>query len=189
MPEDTTPTTETPKSGGKSNAALIIIIIVVALVVLGVGGYFVSRYIGRKAADKITGNILSSTTGDKVKVDSNSNNVTVNSDGSSTTAGENVKWPSDMPSIVPKYTAGKIALASKSKVENGDTWSVSIGNTSQAEYDAYKAEVLKAGWTLESTTSAGMSIDDYTKDNYELGLLFISDESGGTVSITLSPAS
>lgn len=176
-------------SGKKSNTALIIIIIVVVLVALSAGGYFVSRYIARKAADRVTSSLLSSSTGGKVNVDSNSNNVTVNGDGTSTTAGDNVKWPSDMPSTVPKYTAGKIALASKSKVENGDSWSVSIGNTTLSEYEAYKAEVTKAGWALESTSSMGMSIDDYTKDSYNLDLIFISDESGGTVSITLVPAS
>lgn len=175
-----------PTGGGKkNNAATIIIIVVGALLVLGVGGYFLSRYLARRASEKLASGLLSATTGSNVDISNSGNTATVSNDQGTTQIGEGAKWPSDMPSDVPKLTAGKITMATSDKTTN--SWSVIASEFKQADYDTYKAKVVAAGWTSTATTTYGATIDDYEKGTNRLILTF--DPSSDGISITVQPKS
>ncbi|TSC93718.1 MAG: hypothetical protein Athens101428_567 [Candidatus Berkelbacteria bacterium Athens1014_28] len=156
-------------SGKKNNAVLIIIIIVVVLVILGIIGKVVVGYVARKAGEKLAEGIVSSVTGGKVDVDT----------------GSGVSWPSDMPSSVPKYSKGKITMATKINEEGSKGWSVIISETSQSDYDSYKSQVVSAGWTNSSSTSFGAIIDIYENADYQLNLTFDSSSSGVSITVAL----
>ena len=183
MPDETTatPSAPAPTGGKKSNATTIIIIVVIALVVLGAGGYFVSRWLAKRASEKAASALLSATTGSNVSVSDNGNSATVSDDQGTTQIGEGAKWPSDMPSDVPKLTAGKITMATSDK--SSKSWSVTASDIKQADYDAYKAKVVAAGWTSTATTSFGALIDQYEKGSYDLTLTFDSSSSGISISV------
>jgi len=171
MPEVQAPVSAAPSAAPvkkKSNATTVIIIIVVAVVVLGVAGVLISRWLARRAADKIASGIIGAAT---------DSNVSVSSQGSAS-------WPSTMPSDVPKYTKGKITMSASSS-SSSKSWSVIISDTSESDYTAYKASLESAGWTNTSTASFGADIAAYEKGSYDLALTF--DPSSKGVSITVTP--
>lgn len=167
-------------SSKKSNTVLIIVLVV--LVVLGVGGYLVSRFIIRKVADKAVSSIVSSATGGKVDVNSSDGGVNVSSGDSSLKVGGSATWPSDMPA--PKYSDGKIELASKTGTGANQYWMVTVSGTTKGQYDAYLKSVTAAGWTSDSTAEFGATVSSFSKDNYELTATF--DPSSNGVSLTVA---
>jgi len=173
-----------PSGGKKNNAAVIIIIVVGVLLVLGVGGYFISRYIARKASEKVTEGILGAATGGKVDVNSNNGSVSVSNDSGTTEIGA-AKWPTDMPSDIPELKTGKITFATSDKTNK--SYSVSSSEVTKAEFETYKSSVEAAGWTNTSTASFGTDVLEYEKGTYNLSLVY--DESSGGLSITATPKS
>lgn len=164
------PTSSAPvaPSGKKNNVVLIVVVIVVVLVILGIIGRVVSNYLARKAGEKLAEGIISSATGGKVDVDT----------------GSGASWPSDMPSSVPKYSKGKITIATKINEEGSKGWSVVISETSQSDYNSYKVQVVSAGWTNTASTSFGTIIDAYENGTYAMNLTF--DPTSNGVSITVA---
>ena len=187
MPEVQAPVSAAPSSAPvkkKSNSTTVIIIIVVAVVVLGVAGVLVSRWLARRAADKIAGGILGAATGSNVSVNSDTGAVSV-SDGNGSIQTGTASWPSTMPSEVPKYTKGKITMSTSSTGSSGKGWSVVIAETNSSDYAAYKTTLESAGWVNTSTASFGADIAAYEKGTYDLALVF--DPSSNGVSITVTP--
>lgn len=168
----------------KNNATTIIIIVVAAVVVLGVAGTLVSRYIARKAGEKLAEGIISAGTGGAVNVDSSNNSVTISGNGESISVGENATWPSTMPSDVPKYSKGKITSSSKVDNENLKSWSVLVSETNQADFTAYKASLVSAGWKSEYESTDILQISQYTKGDYSLSSAFDSSSGGVTLTVT-----
>ncbi|MCX6812055.1 MAG: hypothetical protein NTW79_00310 [Candidatus Berkelbacteria bacterium] len=190
MPEETSQASAAPASpnsslsGKKNNSAVIIIIVVVGILVLGTAGYFVRRWIVRKAADKVASGILSAATGGSVSVDSNNNSASISSNGSSSTIGDNATWPSTMPSSVPKYSDGKITMSTKTDNDSGKSWSVIIGETNVDQFNAYKVKILAIGWRSVSETNFGAQIDSYENDSYDLSLTFDPSSNGVSIAVT-----
>ncbi len=178
-PVATTPAAAPAK---KNNSTMIIIIVVVAVLVLGVGGTLISRWVARKAADKIAGGILGAATGSNVSVNSDSGTTSVSNGSGSTSVGNNVAWPSDMPSTVPQLKSGTLTMATSDKTNKA--WSVEADKVSQAQFDVYKASVESAGWTNTATTSFGASMITYEKDTYDLTLIYDASSSGVSISVT-----
>lgn len=188
MPEGQTPApvaapSATPSTPAKkSNTATIIIIVVVALIVLGVGGTLIARWVARRAADKIAGGILGAATGSSVSVNSDNGSATVSNGSGTTSVGSNVKWPSDMPSDVPELKTGTLTVSSSDKTSK--TWSVTASDVTKAEFDAYKALVDAAGWTNTSSASFGADMLSYDKGAHELTLIYDSSSSGISIAVT-----
>ena len=171
-----------PAPAKKNNAAVIIIIVVGVLVVLSVGGYFISRYIARKAGEKISEGILGAATGGKVDVNSSTGGVSVNTGDGSTSIGGNVKWPSDMPSDVPELKTGTLTISSTDKTNK--SWMVTASDITQSEFNDYKSLVEAAGWTSSSSTSMGYDLLSYEKADHSITLLYDSSESGISITVT-----
>lgn len=168
----------------KSSSSTLIIVIVIVVVVLGVGGYLVSRWIAHRAADAVTGGILSAATGGKVSVDSSNNTVTLkDNEGNSLQTGT-ATWPATMPTDVPKYSGGSIVASSTYTQGSGKGWTVSIDKTSTTDYNAFKAKLEAAGWVSESSANYGVLIDSYTKGDERASLTFDSSSNGTVITVT-----
>lgn len=57
-------------------------------------------------------------------------------------------WPSDAPSIVPKFSAGKIEASGRL----GDVWTITISGITDDNYNNYKDTLKNSGWTIDSTS-------------------------------------
>lgn len=167
-------------SGKKSSNKMIIIVVVVVLV-LAVGGFFLNNFIAKKIGEKATEGILSSLSGGKVDVDTKNDSVKFNDGNNSIEVGTST-WPTDMPA--PKYSSGKITASTTLGSGSSRGWSVTISETNKDQYDAYKKDVESAGWKSENTTEFGVTISQFTKDNYTMSATY--DPSSSGVSITIS---
>lgn len=170
-----------PSSGG-SNTTKIVIIILVIVAVLGVAGYLLSSYLARRAGEKLAEGLIGAATNGQVDVSDNGDSVSFKDESGSMQIGDSAKWPSDMPSVVPKYSDGTIKASSKSTV-NGTGWTVIIEGTSQDKFNAYKTAVEAAGWKNSATVNAGADIATYEKDNYTLSVAF--DPSSNGLNLTV----
>lgn len=169
------------KSGNKT----IIIIVVVILAILGITGYFVSRFFAEKAGEQIAEKLLESGTGAKVDVDNNGENVKIETDEGSLEYGSNAEWPTDLPNNVPEITAGSVTAASKvNDADSGSAWTISMADINKEEYDAYKKALSDAGWQEESSYTSTSSMSQYGDGNYMVVLVHTQDDNILTISIS-----
>jgi hypothetical protein len=163
----------------KSNTAIIIIVVVLA--VLGVGGYLVSNYLAKKIGEKTAESIIGGVTGGKVDVNSDTGSVKFK-EGDNSVELNGATWPSDMPA--PKYSSGKVVSSSKLGSGADVSWSVTVSETTQDQFNTYKSSLVSAGWSQTTTDSLGEAILQYTKDNYDLTAIFDSSSNGVSLSVT-----
>ncbi len=162
----------------KNNTGLIIAIIVIVILVLGLGGYFLTRYLTRMAGEKI----VSGLTGADVKIgDDGSYKIT---DGDSTfEASAYASWPEDMPKDVLKYDSGKILMSAKiSNPSKG--WSVAIENTNKDYFNQYKTKLKASGWVEIGEMDYTVDIMQLEKDNLNLICIFDKDSNGVNITVT-----
>lgn len=175
-------------SGGKGGggAKVAIIIVVVVLVVLGVGGYFVQRFVVKKAGEKITESLLGGALGGKVDVSSNGDGVSISNENGSIGTGESAKWPADMPSSVPTFSYGKISMSTK--VDN--SWSVIYESVEADAQSKYVAALKSKGWTEnEEVIDMGETkMVSMANGEYKITLIFDSSSSGASITVTTNTA-
>lgn len=168
--------------GGKSKAGLIIIIVLVVVVILGVAGYAVSKYVGRKIGENLTEGIFSAATGGKVDVNTKDNSVKISDESGSMELGSST-WPSSMPSEVPKYTGGKITYSSAETTNK--IWSVGFEEVPTNAYDTYKSALTGAGWTVSSETDIGLvKTGIFEKGSWTLNFSVDPESKGATLGVT-----
>lgn len=181
----TNPTSPASKKGGNKTATIIIIVIVV-LIILGFGGSYVfSNFIAKKVGENAAEKILESATGGKVDVSSSGNGASVTTKDGTVTTGDQAKWPSDMPSSVPKLGSGTITYAAKSAGEGYTYWSVIYDKGTGADITKYKTSLTSTGWTIadEINTSYSISIRA-TSGKLEVAVSL--DPSSGAVTMTVT---
>lgn len=172
-----------PKKGG--GAAVVIIIVLVILAVLGVGGYFVSKYVAKKAGEKITEGLLGAATGGKVDVTSGGEGVNISNGEGSLSLGAAAKWPSDMPSNVPQFTYGSIVAASK--ISDQDGWMALYEKVSADAQTKYAADLAAKGWTKDND-SVNVGVAEITQLTDGKNILTVTyDTSSKGATITVSP--
>jgi hypothetical protein len=81
------------------------------------------------------------TDGKTVTIGNGKESVKVSADN-----GQNQVWPAEIPSSVPKFTAGDIKASGKF----GTTWSLSISNVTESDFDKYKTTLQSSGWEIVS---------------------------------------
>jgi len=171
----------TKKSGG---AATVIVIVLVVLLALGVGGYFISRYVAQKAAEKLTEGFLGAATGGNVNVTNGGEGVNFSNEEGSLSVGQSAQWPSDMPASVPKFTYGTPIMSTK--VAEG-SWSVLFEKVTADAQTKYTADLNAKGWMPEGETiDAGVAqVIQMANGNYILSVAFDKTSQGAT--LTVSP--
>jgi hypothetical protein len=183
MVEVQTSAPEQKTSGGRSKTTTIVIVIVVILV-LGTGGWLVSKYLAGRLAKEATEGILGGITDSKVDLDSEGNIAKITDDDGSFEISAGGKWPSDIPTEVPEFTAGIIESSSKSKVDEKGGWSLLFSKVETGAYESYKQQLLAKGWSETSAITTNSKIANMENDKYYL--VFTVDESDSTGSLVIS---
>jgi len=178
------PAPQQKPSGGKSKTTTIVIVIIVVLLILSIGGWLVSKYIMGKVAEKATEGILGGITGSDVDLDAEGNAAKISSDDGSFEISAGGKWPSDIPSDVPQFTAGAIEASSKSTAGEGGSWSISFTKVQADAYDSYRQALLSAGWNETGTVTTDSKISNMENDKYYL--IFTVNESDNTGSLIVT---
>lgn len=163
-PAKTTPSPAPTAPVKKSHTALIVILVLVFLFVvapiIGVVGF------GFWA---------------KGKVNEATKNITVGSGSETVTGGENLSWPSSIPSNVPKFTAGTI----KASARSGSDWTLTIANVSRANVNSYKNILTSSGWTVDGETDLGGLYNvSATQSNWRLNIVLTPAESSMVFSVS-----
>lgn len=161
----------------KNKKIIIIVIVVLAL------GFVVNSFFSKNAGEKMAENILEKQFGGDVKIDSDNGSVSVKNENGNFSAGEAAQWPSDMPSDVPKFTAGKITMAAS--VSTGDKgWQVGVSEVSKEDFTAYNSLLISNGWKNIGVFDANVGMAQMTKGNSSLLVIFNAED--GSLSLTVS---
>jgi hypothetical protein len=187
MAEDQTPTTQAtpnPKKGSKT-AVTIIIIVVVVLAILSIGGYLISRFLLNKVTEQTTESLIEGATGGKVDIDSDGDEVSVETEDSSYSMNGKSEWPSDMPASVPEFTYGTVEASSKSSSGEDTSWSVTFTDVNSGAYDNYTAALKNAGWNeTGNLSSSGSQISNMENDEYYLIYTYDSSDNSGSLVVS-----
>ncbi len=152
----------------------IVIAVVVIIAIIIVGGA-INTFVGRKTGEKLAENILEKSFGGDVDVDSDGKSFSVDTKDGSLSVGENVKWPSSIPSDIPEFKAGKLAMAGSS-ITGGTGWQVLANNVSKSDYEAYHLELKSKGWVDVGVMDVGVGIVQMKKGTMDLILTFNPEE-------------
>lgn len=138
----------------------------------------------KKSAESITESIIEQSTNDDVDVDIGTNTVTINTNGGSFQAGDNVSLPENFPTDI-YVIDGDL----KSSISTSDTGSFSITLQSDESFDdtktAYQRELADAGWTVTGTYTYGTSMTlAAEKDDRDVTVSITEADGIVTVSIT-----
>ncbi|MDD5693124.1 MAG: hypothetical protein WC437_02260 [Patescibacteria group bacterium] len=168
----------------KNNTVLVVIIVIIAILVfLSIGGYFLSAFVFKKVAGNFVENIVEKGTGGNVKIDTKNGGAEVKTNEGSLNVGSAVKWPTDLPSDVPKFSAGKVTMSTKVNTDPKG-WSVLVSEVNENDVTKYKNDLLAKGWVEESSMNYGATFIQLTKGNLEMTLTY--DGSSKGLSITVS---
>jgi len=172
-------TAPTQKSGGSNKTVVTVIIIVVAvLLVLGVGGYFLSRYLAQKAAESL----VSGLTGGKVTTQGD-DGASLNLGDTSIKTGSLASWPTDLP--ISLQQPEDVTVKSTSKIASSQTWIVNIADIPTNAIDNYITDLEGKGWTKTSDDNIVIRMIILTKDSWQLGIGY--DEPNRSAQLTISP--
>jgi len=181
-PSSAAPSTSS-SGGGSKTAATVIIIVVVAVIVLGVGGWLVSRYVARKLGEKTAETLIGAATGGKVDVDSNGDSINLKSGDSDMSIGSSSTWPDTMPSDVPKFSYGKINYSTADKTNK--TWSVGFETVATDAYSKYTSALKSAGWTVTNETDLGaIKTGSFEKGTWTINLTVDPESKGATLGVS-----
>jgi hypothetical protein len=164
---------ETPKK--KSNTTLIIILVLVGLLVvlpaIGVGifSFFVGSKIKSATNDLNNG---------KLNIKTSEGTVSLNTN-------ENQTWPTSAPSVVPKFTVGKISNSTRF----GDVWTITVTGVTPTDLSAYRAKLAAAGWTLDEEANVDGLVSLGAKSgSYRVTALLTTAEKSMIIGITKESA-
>lgn len=188
--EKTTTSQETSQKNTKNkNIILIAVGVIVVLAIVGTlfGGKFsVSNKMGEKMGEKFAEKILEEQFGGDVDVDTSDGSVSVKTDKGTFSAGDKAKWPSDIPSSVPKFSGGTIVMAGSAfGMEAGTGWQIVVSNVSENDVVDYQKSLKATGWTTGATMDIGSTFFQMTKG--ELMIVVMHNTDDKTVSITVGP--
>ena len=110
--------------------------------------------------------------------------ASISNDDGSFSMSSNNKWPEDMPTEVPKFTAGEIDGSAKSTSEGKSGWTVSFTKVIAGAYDNYVQALLSAGWNETSTINSDAKMSNMENDQYYLIFTVNEAESTGSLVIT-----
>ena len=156
---------EAPAQKKKSNATLIIVLVLVLMfVVLPAVGFGAFWFLVGRKINKVTDDLSNG----KVNIKTSEGTVSLNT-------SENQSWPSTAPSVVPKFTAGKIANSSRF----GDVWTITVTGVTSGDLAAYRTKLSVAGWTLEEEADLGgiISLGAEKSDYQVTGILTTAEKS------------
>lgn len=165
-------TNENAVSSNNNKKYIIIAIVVVAVLIIG---SLFNNFIGRMTGEKLAENILENQFGGDVDINSSNGSVSVNTKDGSFSSGDSVKWPSNIPNDIPKFTSGKL-VAVVSNLNGSKSWQISATDVSKNDFTSYHNSLKSNGWTDQGSSEFGVSIIQMVKDNMELMITHNSED-------------
>lgn len=162
----------------------ILIIVGVAVVALVVVGYVFSGFWGRKVGENMAENILGDQLGGDVDIDSSDGSVSIKTDKGTFSAGTGSSWPSDMPSDIPKLTAGKITMSGSVAI-GGTGWQVVASDVSENDFNSYHSSLKSNGWVDVGVIDFGLGIIQMTKGKTDLVITHNKEDNSFSLTVTL----
>jgi len=149
--------------------------------------------ITQKVSDKVAEGVVSGMTGGKVKVDTDSNTLSMTDEktGQSVSFGENVKVPDDFPKDVPVYAkAAIIGVFSSKKTDDGSSLTLTTTDASEDVAAWYDKTLVDAGWTQDiSYKTFDLITRTYSKGSLKLSFTANTSEGKTTISLIRSQES
>ncbi|MDZ7798663.1 MAG: hypothetical protein U5L76_03535 [Patescibacteria group bacterium] len=159
--------------------------IVLSLVLILAGSLVLTGCGEEKVAEELTEKAIEDSTNGSAGVDVENDSVTVNTNGSSFSAGESVSLPSGFPSDV-HVIDGTVKAATT--ITEGEVYSVSVQtDTSVSDVaDEYQEELANDGWDINmSLDIEGISSMTAEKDNRTVTVSIGEDEDEGKTLVTI----
>ncbi len=144
-------------------------------------GCSLTDQLGQKAGEKIIEKTIESQTGGKVKVDADSQSMTINGEnGESMTMGS-AKLPDNFPKDILVFDDAKIVF-SMSSSENEFSVVYLTDKKPDESFTTYKDSLTSQGWKKETEMDLGASgkVASFAKDKRKLGVTLGSDPTGST---------
>lgn len=142
-------------------------------------GCSLTDQLGQKAGEKIIEKTIESQTGGKVKIDADSQSMTINGEnGESVTMGS-AKLPENFPKDILVFDDAKFVFSMASS-ENEFSVVYLTGKSPADSFTAYKDDLTKQGWKKETEMDLGDSgkIASFAKEKRKLGVTLGKDPSG-----------
>jgi hypothetical protein len=169
MEEEKKPAQE---AGRKKFPTWVIVVIIIVVVLFG-GMYYAVNLVKTRIANSLP-----------VNIDKNNGTYKVKAGNLDTVVSENaVPWPAEIPQDLPKYQGGKIKSVSHEKSTN--TWVITVGDTTQLEFNNYKTYLANANWKAGDETNVLVNIAVFKKGDNQTSVIF--DSNSKAVLITLTP--
>lgn len=149
----------------KKTLFLISLLLSVSIVLIGCG---------KKTAEKATEKALEKATNGQADVDVSQNTVTMNSNGGSWSAGENVSLPDNFPDDV-YVVEGKITIVSTVTETNGFAISLETSKSASELKSLYEEKLREKGWNISMSLA------------YEGSVTIGAEKDNRTVSVSINP--
>lgn len=140
-----------------------------------VKGYF-GRKMSEKIGERLGEKILENGTGGKVDI--NNGSVTFTGKEGKMEVGTSAKWPEDMPSDVPNFSAGEITAAVRINNASTNGWSVIVKDVEGKQVVDYVKKLESAGWKTISQVNFGTAMYQLEKGDYKLNFAYDATSKG-----------
>jgi hypothetical protein len=149
---------------------------------------------GQRAVEKTIERGIENETGNQVDVDVDRNavNITDEETGASLSAGDEVTFPDDFPSDIPKYENGTLKMVTENMGVNQYGYMMQTRDDAVVVAAWFKDEAQKAGWQLQSSmTIQQSSIMMFERTGGESGMslnvsVSVDEDDAGTVNIVVN---
>jgi len=163
---------EEAKKAEKKKFPIWIIIVIVIIVVLLGGLSFGANLIKNKITKSLP-----------ISVETKDSTYKVKTGTTETVVGEKeIPWPAEIPQDVPKFQGGKIKSVTHDKASN--TWVITIGNTTELEFNNYKTYLQNANWKLGDEANVLVNIATMKKGDNQITVVFDPSSKGILISLT-----
>jgi len=170
-------------SGSGKNKKYLIIGGAVILVLV-FGSWLGYGFFSKKAGEQIAENFLEGQLGGDVNISSGGDSATIKTDQGSLSLGDAAKWPSDMPSDIPEFTAGKLVMAGTA-LTGGKGWQVVAENVDKSDFTDYQSALEAKGWKSIGMVDATIGMIQMTKDKMTLIASYNSEDNSFTLAVAI----
>jgi hypothetical protein len=139
----------------------------------------------RKTSEKATEKALENATGGQAKVNLDNQSTEITTKEGTIKFDANIKsWPSDIPSVVPKFTAGRIEGATIQNMKESQGWSLVFKDLPDEAVVAYN-KALEASGFETTVISAGQKVSSIMAEKGKIHVTFMGGEGSGNLSVAI----
>lgn len=178
----------TPK---KRSGLKVLLIIVAVLVILGAGGYVLTKYVLPNAVRSAVEKTVNKISGGKIKLTDTSYGLSLSDSSRQNAVTTNDQVIAGWPNDVPMYPGAVITTSGKVKGTNYDTV-LNTSDTSQKVISYYQTALPQNGWAVDNSSTGnntpGLTTLVYKKDNRSATIVITTTQNNKTaINLTVVP--